>query len=70
MRARRTRALGSFPARDQRRRSERASPWADSTAFAAAGKQPADVRPIVQRLDALEAMVEALQDAIDRQADT
>ena len=29
---------------------------------------PTDVRPIVQRLDALEAMVEALQDAMDRQA--
>jgi hypothetical protein len=29
---------------------------------------PNDVGPIVQRLDALEAMVEALQDAVDRQA--
>jgi hypothetical protein len=29
---------------------------------------PTDVRPIVQRLDALEAMLEALRDAMDRQA--
>jgi hypothetical protein len=29
---------------------------------------PADMRPIAERLDALEAMVEALQDAVDRQA--
>jgi hypothetical protein len=28
----------------------------------------ADVRPIAERLDALEAMVEALQDSVDRQA--
>jgi hypothetical protein len=28
----------------------------------------ANVRPIVERLDALEAMVEALQDSVDRQA--
>ena len=29
---------------------------------------PTDLRPIMERLDALEAMVEALQDAVDRQA--
>jgi hypothetical protein len=29
---------------------------------------PTDLRPIVERLDALEAMVEALQDSVDRQA--
>jgi hypothetical protein len=28
----------------------------------------ADLRPIFERLDALEAMVESLQDAVDRQA--
>ena len=27
-----------------------------------------DLRPILERLDALEAMVEALQDSVDRQA--
>jgi hypothetical protein len=34
----------------------------------AAPSAPADLRPILERLDALEAMVEALQDSVDRQA--
>jgi hypothetical protein len=32
------------------------------------GRPPADVRSLVDRLDALEAMVEGLQDSVDRQA--
>jgi len=32
------------------------------------GRQPADVRPLVDRIDALEAMVEGLQDSVDRQS--
>jgi hypothetical protein len=32
------------------------------------GHPPADVRPLVYRIDALEAMVEGLQDSVDRQA--
>jgi hypothetical protein len=32
------------------------------------GRPPADVRPLVQRIDALEAMLEGLQDSVDRQA--
>jgi hypothetical protein len=31
------------------------------------GRAPADVRPLVDRIDALEAMVEGLQDSVDRQ---
>ena len=40
--------------------------WARSGPNPAA--PPTHVGPIVHRLDALEAMVEALQDAVDRQA--
>jgi CRP-like cAMP-binding protein len=33
-----------------------------------AAAPPADLRPLVARLDALEAMVEGLQDSVDREA--
>jgi hypothetical protein len=34
----------------------------------AAGSPPPDLRSITERMNALEAMVEALQDSVDRQA--
>jgi hypothetical protein len=34
----------------------------------ASGPEPVDVRPLEDRVDALEAMVEGLQDSVDRQA--
>jgi hypothetical protein len=33
-----------------------------------ASRPPAELLPIMERLDALEALVEALQDSVDRQA--
>jgi hypothetical protein len=32
------------------------------------GRPPTGVRPLVERIDALEAMVEGLQDSVDRQS--
>jgi hypothetical protein len=34
----------------------------------ASRRKPADMRPLVARIDALEAMLEGLQDSVDRQA--
>jgi hypothetical protein len=31
-------------------------------------RQPVEMRPLVERIDALEAMVEGLQDSVDRQS--
>jgi len=39
-----------------------------ATTPAARPAPPTDLRPFAARLDALEAMVEALQDSVDRQA--